>query len=131
MYFSQSSVRLFSLLLAILCVSCSQSATESPPPNILWINIDDQSPWYGTYGDEEELYDLQNDPDEVINLAGNSEYEAVMNTLREQLAAWIEDTDDKGQYPRSAAAMKEITDRFPESWLQSPEFKKNRKQDED
>ncbi len=72
----------------------------------------------------EELYDLQNDPDEVVNLAGDPDYEAVLNTMREQLATWIEDTDDKGQYPRSAAAMKEITDRFPESWLQSPEFRK-------
>ena len=72
----------------------------------------------------EELYDLQNDPDEVVNVAGDPDYETVLNTMREQLATWIEDTDDKGQYPRSAAAMKEITDRFPEAWLQSPEFRK-------
>jgi len=70
----------------------------------------------------EELYDLQNDPDEVVNLAGDPDYEAVLNEMRAQLADWISDTDDKGQYPRSAAAMKEVTDRFPEAWLQSPEF---------
>jgi arylsulfatase A-like enzyme len=79
----------------------------------------------------EELYDLQNDPDEVVNLAGDPAYEAVLVEMRTQLAAWISDTDDKGQYPRSSAAMKEITDRFPESWLKSPEFTRNSGQDED
>ncbi|MGI9219616.1 MAG: sulfatase family protein [Woeseiaceae bacterium] len=72
----------------------------------------------------EELYDLQTDPDEVVNLAENPEYEAVLVEMRAQLSAWIEDTDDKGQYPRSAAAMKEVTDRMPADWLKSPEFAK-------
>jgi len=72
----------------------------------------------------EELYDLQNDPDEVVNLAGDPAYEAVLMEMRAQLAAWIEDTDDKGQYPRSEAAMQEILDRFPADWLKSPEFQK-------
>lgn len=72
----------------------------------------------------EELYDLQADPDEVVNLADDPEYAAVLVEMRSQLSAWIEDTDDKGQYPRSAAAMKEITDRFPAEWLKSPEFRK-------
>jgi hypothetical protein len=42
--------------------------------------------------------------------------------MRTALAWWIEDTDDKGQYPRSQAAMDEITERFPVNWLRSPEF---------
>ena len=58
----------------------------------------------------EELYDLQEDPDEVVNLAGNSKYEKQLLKMRGLLDAWIADTDDKGQYPRSAAAMQEITD---------------------
>ena len=73
----------------------------------------------------EELYDRQNDPHEVVNLADDPQHEAVLVEMRAQLADWIADTDDKGQYPRSAAAMKEITDRFPESWLKSPEFQKS------
>ena len=44
--------------------------------------------------------------------------------MRGLLDAWKADTDDKGQYPRSAAAMQEITDRFPADWLKSPEFLK-------
>ena len=70
----------------------------------------------------EELYDLENDPDEVVNLAGDPAHSAVLNEMREALAGWIEDTDDKGQYPRSQAAMDEITERFPKDWLHSPEF---------
>ena len=71
----------------------------------------------------EELYDLENDPDEVVNLAENPAYAAVLDEMREALAGWIEDTDDKGQYPRSQAAMDEITQRYTEDWLQSPEFR--------
>ena len=70
----------------------------------------------------EELYDLENDPDEVVNLAGDPAYVEVLNEMRDALDGWIEETDDKGQYPRSPAAMKEVADRFPESWLRSPEF---------
>jgi len=70
----------------------------------------------------EELYDLDNDPDEVVNLARDPEYQGVLNEMRRALAGWLEATDDKGQYPRTQAAMDEITDRFPGDWLRSPEF---------
>ncbi|MDA0791625.1 MAG: sulfatase [Proteobacteria bacterium] len=70
----------------------------------------------------EELYDLENDPDEVVNLAGDPAHQAQLEEMRAALAWWIEDTDDKGQYPRSQAAMDEIIGRYPVSWLRSPEF---------
>ena len=70
----------------------------------------------------EELYDLENDPDQVVNLAQDPEYSAVLEEMRDALDGWIEDTDDKGQYPRSQAAMDEITERYPKDWLRSPEF---------
>ena len=70
----------------------------------------------------EELYDLQNDPDEVVNLANDPAHAVQLDAMRSQLEAWIVDTDDKGQYPRSEAAWTEITERFPASWLRSPEF---------
>ena len=72
----------------------------------------------------EELYDLENDPDEVVNLAGDPEYADVLDEMRQALAGWIEDTDDKGQYPRSQAAMDEIRELYPADWLRSPEFRK-------
>jgi len=72
----------------------------------------------------EELYDLKNDPDEVNNLAADPAYKEQLTKMRKALLYWITDTDDKGQYPRSAAAMQEITDRFPADWLKGPEFLK-------
>ncbi len=71
----------------------------------------------------EELYDLENDPDEVVNLAEDPAHADVLNEMRAALADWIEDTDDQGQYPRSRAAMDEITERFATDWLRSPEFR--------
>jgi N-sulfoglucosamine sulfohydrolase len=70
----------------------------------------------------EELYHLPSDPDEVVNLASDPHYSGQLAEMRAALAAWIVDTGDKGQYPRSKAAMKEITDRYPLGWLRSPEF---------
>ena len=70
----------------------------------------------------EELYDLENDPDEVVNLAEDPAYSAVLDEMRQALAGWIEDTDDKGQYPRSRAALDEVTERYPADWLRSPEY---------
>ncbi len=72
----------------------------------------------------EELYDLKLDPDEVNNLASNPRYKDQLAEMRAEMSVWIKNTDDKGQYPRSQAAMDEILERFPESWLKSPEFKK-------
>jgi len=50
---------------------------------------------------DEELYDLQTDPDEIHNLAqsGESEHLAELEKLRAALAQWIEEVDDKGRVP--------------------------------
>ena len=42
----------------------------------------------------EELYDLENDPDEVNNLAGKAGYESIQSDLSRALAAWMEDNGD-------------------------------------
>ncbi len=70
----------------------------------------------------EELYDLQNDPDEVVNLAADPAHQAQLLEMGAALAGWIENTDDKGQYPRSQAALDEVIGRYPVNWLRSPEF---------
>lgn len=70
----------------------------------------------------EELYDLDSDPDETVNLAQDPAYATVLEEMRQALARWIEETDDKGQYARSAAALDEVTERYPADWLRSPEF---------
>jgi arylsulfatase A-like enzyme len=45
----------------------------------------------------EELYDLQNDPHEIHNLAGKREYLTTLIELRGELAQWISTTGDQGQ----------------------------------
>ena len=44
----------------------------------------------------EELYDIENDPEEINNLAEDPEYQKLKNQIREQLFAWIIDTRDLG-----------------------------------
>ncbi len=48
---------------------------------------------------EEELYDLQNDPYEVNNLANDEKHATILNDLRTKLDTWIEETGDMGETP--------------------------------
>ncbi|MCH7685094.1 MAG: sulfatase [Planctomycetes bacterium] len=48
---------------------------------------------------KEELYDLQNDPYEVHNLAESPEHQKILNTLRGKLESWIEASNDQGRIP--------------------------------
>jgi len=52
----------------------------------------------------EELYDLKNDPEEIVNLAGDAEYAGVKADLRDKLNTWIEENGDEF-YSYSATAM--------------------------
>jgi hypothetical protein len=70
----------------------------------------------------EELYDLENDPNEVVSLAADPAYKEQLVKMRSTLAGWIEDTGDKGQYPRSKESIREVVERYPENWLRGPEF---------
>ena len=45
----------------------------------------------------EELYDLDNDPYEVRNLAGSPDHAAVLAKLRGVLTNWIEESNDQGR----------------------------------
>ena len=46
---------------------------------------------------EEELYDLDADPHELVNLAGKDAHRETLVALRERLDAWIEQTGDRGE----------------------------------
>lgn len=47
----------------------------------------------------EELYDLQNDPDELSNLAQNPDHAAVLSELRSSLNTWMRSSGDLGMIP--------------------------------
>lgn len=44
----------------------------------------------------EELYDLDNDPYETVNLIGNEDFDKAQRELESQMAEWIEFSKDKG-----------------------------------
>ena len=46
---------------------------------------------------EEELYDLENDPYELWNLAGDGKHDKLLADLRRKLGLWIKKTGDQGQ----------------------------------
>ena len=52
---------------------------------------------------KEELYDLEADPWETRNLAGDSEHAATLEKMRAILDSWIEETGDRGKDLESAA----------------------------
>ena len=43
---------------------------------------------------EEELYDVRSDPDELVNLAADSEYSVALGRMRRALSEWEDRTDD-------------------------------------
>lgn len=69
----------------------------------------------------EELYDLKEDPHETVNLADDPGHEEILKAMRALVEAWIEDTDDKGQYPESKAALRVTKKQFPR-WCTDPLF---------
>jgi N-sulfoglucosamine sulfohydrolase len=58
----------------------------------------------------EELYDLVNDPFEVVNLAGDGHYEATRKMLADNLAEWIKVSQDRGFDQDSDAIKKHFYD---------------------
>ncbi|MDX1637177.1 MAG: sulfatase [Balneolaceae bacterium] len=62
----------------------------------------------------EELYDLKEDPHETTNLvhSPDREHAVVLAQMRDRLYRWILETDDKGRFPESDAALKAVIDRW-------------------
>jgi arylsulfatase A-like enzyme len=54
----------------------------------------------------EELYNLIEDPFEINNLAKNPDYSEILLEYATVLDKWIEETDDKGQYPENIEGLK-------------------------
>ncbi|MEP0213875.1 MAG: sulfatase [Cellulophaga sp.] len=74
--------------------------------------------WFGIRP-KEELYNLKQDPNQMNNLAEKLEYAAVLAEHRTELENWIQNTDDKGQYPEDVKQLKATYD----LWKDRPRFK--------
>ena len=57
----------------------------------------------------EELYDLQADPHEIRNLAGQPEHAARLKRMREVHLQWVRDTGDLGLLPEAEIEIREKT----------------------
>ncbi len=74
----------------------------------------------------EELYDLDADPHEVKNLAGDPAHTAELKRHRKILADWMKETDDKGQYPESTEGLLQVMYRWGDRCI-NPEYEAVRK----
>jgi len=73
----------------------------------------------------EELYDLETDPHETINLAENPEYAVQLQRSRQILERWMRETDDKGQYLESVESLRGVLQRWSKQAV-NPEYDKAR-----
>ena len=74
---------------------------------------------------EEELYDLEKDPHEIRNLAGDPDFADELKRHRGILNDWQKRTDDKGQYPESDAGLREVLNQWKGRCV-NPEYKRVR-----
>jgi len=58
-----------------------------------------QSRFYESTRPPEELYDLENDPQELNNLASNPDYNKQLKQMRKALYKWMDETNDPGLIP--------------------------------
>ncbi len=72
----------------------------------------------------EELYDLENDPHEIHNLAFNTAHRDTLLAHRKILTEWIAETGDQGQYPEDSANLKYMLDVWRERGIEpvNPEY---------
>ncbi|MBT29673.1 MAG: sulfatase [Thalassobius sp.] len=72
-----------------------------------------QSQWFRQTKDEEELFDCDNDPYELHNLANDPKYADKLAELRTECERWMKATDDKGFMPE-----KELIESFWPNMMQ-------------
>lgn len=81
-----------------------------------------QALYAGDQRPSEELYDHRNDPDEVINLADDPRYHAILVEMRGYLDAWIQETDDLGRFPESTEQLRALIQRWGADRCVNPEY---------
>jgi len=76
----------------------------------------EQALFFASNRPSEELYDLQNDPHEVNNLADNLKFKEKLVELRQILNVWIEETGDQGGIPEDPAVVKFYLERMKQNY---------------
>ncbi|NME70206.1 sulfatase family protein [Flammeovirga aprica] len=90
---------------------------------------DAQAYFFNTQKEEEELYDLKNDPDELVNLAQNPKYKKELEKLRGYLKEWQSTHKDRGfdeveaEVAKSVPFVKYLQEHQPARWAQLEEGK--------
>lgn len=77
--------------------------------------------FFGPDRPAEELYDLQNDPHEIHNLADNPRFRSVLKEHQDLLADWIRETGDQGQATESDAGLLAALKRWGDKCV-NPEY---------
>lgn len=70
---------------------------------------------------EEELYDLESDPDQITNLATAPEHASTLKEHRSILDTWIKETGDKGQTMDSEEELRRVF-KTAKGNVEAPEF---------
>ncbi len=78
--------------------------------------IPEQTLFFMSKRPPEELYDLQNDPHEVRNLANDPEFKTKLTGLRQILDAWIEESGDHGGTPEDPAVVEFYLNRMKQTY---------------
>lgn len=76
----------------------------------------------------EELYDLENDPHEIHNLATDPAHAEVLQKHRNILAQWMDETGDQGQQLESIDSLRGVLKRWNKKAV-NPEFDRARNAD--
>ena len=84
-----------------------------------------QMQFFGLVKPAEELYDLENDPHEIHNLAADPNFARELARHQKLLAHWIEATGDKGQQTESDAGLLAALKRWGEKCV-NPEYERVR-----
>ena len=72
--------------------------------NNLNLLSDNQKLWFQVPKNEEEFYDLKNDPFELNNLIRNKNYSKEIKNLRFKLENWMKEINDLGHIPEKELA---------------------------
>ena len=81
--------------------------------------------FFGSKRAPEELYDLENDPHEIHNLADDPRFADELRRHRQILAKWIQATGDQGQQPESDVGLRCVLKRWGDKCV-NPEYERVR-----